>query len=388
MVGLLRSLGGYTRFCAEGGFSERFLNLCKINGISLWDIKNDGVKVEACTTIKEFKKIQIPAERSGMEIKVIKNSGFPIFIKRHKWRCGAVFGVLSAILFVWLMSGYIWEVEIVKENGVKIDNFTETLAEYGVKAGARKSKIDIPDVQEKLLKHYPQLSWVSINIFGDKVQVEYTPVKLAHEIKDADKPSNIVARKNGKIVLVEGYKGENAVKEGAYVARGALLISGVRKNADGSESFSEASGKVFAQTENTLMSSVDSGLEKRVVVKDFHRYNFCFFNLIIPLGFFDDGELHQKTKICMKGDTDSLPIGIIREDNISTQKSEFNITDDELLLLNLNNCIKEKRKKFSEVEFTKIDYFEKNENGKVSLEMKITCIEDIAEKKFVVVEEN
>ena len=388
MVGLLRALAGYTRFCAEGGFPERFLNLCKINGISLWNIKNDGVKVEACTSIKGFKKIQIPAERSGMEIKVIKNSGAPIFLKRHKWRCGAAFGVLAAVVFVWLMSGCIWEVEIVEENGVKIEDFTETLAEYGVKAGTRKSKIDILEVQEKLLKHYPQLSWVSINIFGDKVQVEYTPVKLAHEIKDADKPSNIVARKNGKIVLVEGYKGENAVKEGAYVAKGALLISGVRKNADGSEAFSEAFGKVFAQTENVFMSSVDSGLEKEIVVKDFHRYNFCFFNLIIPLGFFEDGELHQRTKILMKGDTDSLPVGVIREDNISTQKSEFNFTDDELLLLNLNSCIREKRKKFSEVEFIKIDYFEKNEKGKASLEMKITCIEDIAEKKIVVVEEN
>ena len=58
MVSLLRVLGGYTRFSAEGGFPERFLNLCKINGISLWNIENDGVKVEACTSAKEFEKIK------------------------------------------------------------------------------------------------------------------------------------------------------------------------------------------------------------------------------------------------------------------------------------------------------------------------------------------
>ena len=388
MIGFLRALGGYTQFCATGGFPERFLNLCKINGISLWSIKNDGVKVEACTSFKEFEKIQLPAERSGMEIKIIKNSGIPILIKRHKWRCGAVFGVLVAVLFVWLMSGCIWEVEIVEEDGVKIEDFTETLADFGVKAGVRKSKIDIQEVQEKLLKHYPQLSWVSVNIFGDKVQVEYTPVKIAHEIKDVDKPSNIVARKNGTIVLVEGYKGTNVVKEGASVAKGTLLISGVTTNADGSEYFSEASGKVFAQTENKFSCCTDLGAEKTVVVSDFQRYNFCFFNLIVPFGFYEEGELHQKTEIFMKGDTDVLPVGIIREDNITAENINLHLTDDEALLMNFNRCIKEKRENFDGVKFVKIDYIGKTEKEKANLEMKISCIEDIAERKFVVVEEN
>lgn len=386
MVSFFRVLGGYTRFCAQGGFPERFLNLCKINGISLWSIENDGVKVEACTSAKEFIRIKEPAIKSGMEIKEIESKGFPFFVKRHKWRCGAVFGVLIAVVFVWLVSGCVWEVEIVEEEGVKIEDFTETLEQLGVKPGARKSKIDILDVQEKLLKRYSELSWVSVNIFGDKVQVEYTPAKKAPETEAQNITSNIVAKKSGKIVLVEGYKGTNAVKEGGFVAQGSLLISGVKINADGTETFSEASGKVFAETDNIFTACMTPADECLVTTDDYHRYSISFLNLKIRLGFFDKGNLKCETDIMLRGKNTVLPVGIIREDSLETATAELKLTSEEIFLLNLNRCIKEKRENFSDVEFLKINYKNKSETGKDILEMDILCVEDIAEEKIVLVE--
>lgn len=386
MVSLLRVLGGYTKFSAEGGFPERFLNLCKIDGISLWSIENNGVKVEACTSAREFEKIKNPAIKSGMEIKELESKGFPFFVKRHKWRCGAVLGVFIAVLFVWIMSGSVWEIEIVEEEGVKIENFTESLEELGVKPGARKSKIDILDVQEKLLKMYPQLSWVSVNIFGDKVQVEYTPAKTAPQIKKENVTSNIIARKSGKIVLVEGYKGTNVVKEGGYVAKGSLLISGVRVNADGSETFSEASGKVFAQTHNTYSSFEDVCSERTLTADDFRRYSICVFNLKIPLGFYEKGSLFWNTEMMLQGDSAVLPVGIMREESVETQNMKLNLSTSELRLLNLCRCIKEKRSKYSEAELVKVGFTQKDDGGKNILSMEILCVEDIAEEKIVLVE--
>ena len=57
MVRLLQWLLGYVYFTAEGGFAERFLNLCKLRGINLRNIKNDGIKVNACTSLKEFERL-------------------------------------------------------------------------------------------------------------------------------------------------------------------------------------------------------------------------------------------------------------------------------------------------------------------------------------------
>ena len=65
-----------------------------------------------------------------------------------------------------------------------IEGFTEYLAGLGVETGARKSKVDILQVQENLLDTFSELSWVSINIFGTKAQVEYMYAKPQKEIAD------------------------------------------------------------------------------------------------------------------------------------------------------------------------------------------------------------
>lgn len=388
MVSLLRYVNGYVEFCAEGGFPERFLNLCKIHGISLWNMKNDGVKVEACTTKGEFEKIKTPAENSGMEIKVLGKRGLPFFVKRYKWRCGAVFGVFIMSLFIWFMSGFIWNVEIVEEKGIKIEDFTETLESLGVKKGARKSKIDILEVQEKLLKHYPQLSWVSLNIFGDKAQIEYTPSKEAPEIIDKNKPVNIVAEKSGKITLVEGYAGMNSVKEGAYVAKGSLLISGVTLNADGSEEFIHARGKVFAQTETTVKQHTEKIFDGFITTDNSRRYKLNLFNLLIPFGFSLEEDLITETIVNLRGNSTDLPVGVVREDGNAVSENKITLTENEMKLISLKQCVQEKRNDFQDVEFERITFSLDEKDSGVLVAMQINCIENIATEKPLIVEEN
>ena len=68
LVRVLRSVLGYVEFEAFGGFAERFINLCTLNGINLWDVKNDGVKVCACTDFDGYKKMRKCARNSGMRL--------------------------------------------------------------------------------------------------------------------------------------------------------------------------------------------------------------------------------------------------------------------------------------------------------------------------------
>lgn len=388
MIGLLRLLKGYISFCAEGGFPERFLNLCKLRGINLWNIKNDGAKVEACTTVAEFERIKEPAENSGMDIKVLKSRGLTFFLKRHKWRCGAAFGLLLAVLSVWFMSGFIWEVEIVEAKGAEIESLAESLEELGVKKGARKSEIDILEVQEKLLNEYPELSWVSLNIFGDKAQVEYTPVKRMTEQKDTSAPMNIVAKKSGKITLVEGYRGTNKVKEGAYVAKGSLLISGVLVNADGSEKFVRASGKVYAQTQNTETVVTENKVDGLVTAAPQKRYCINFFNLVIPLGFSLSGDYSADTEMMLRGNSAVLPVGILREDAFSTGETEVRLSEKELQLLSLTECVSKKRGLYGNSELQRIEFSQAVTDKSLQISMEIVCVEDIATEKAVYVEEN
>lgn len=383
MIQILRLLKGYVEFCAEGGFPERFINLCNIRGINLWNVKNDGVKVVAFTTEQGFQELKTPAENSGMTLKIVKIRGVKNFMKRHKWRCGAVLGIALAFCFWVFMSGYIWEIEILETEGVNVEDFTQSLADSGVKIGARKSKIDVIQVQNKLMNEYNQLLWVSLNIFGGKVQVEMSEFIEQKEIIDTRTPVNIVADKKGEIVLIKGYSGVNAVREGDNVTKGSLLISGVVKNFDGSEYFTHAKGEVFAKTKNNEKITLPYKNKIFVTAQKKNRYYLYVFSLKIPLGVKTQGQfITENSKLLKSGET-VLPFGIIREDNFTKLEKTIEYSPEQTGLSLLLEGVKMKRKKYNKSELKSVKYdFIDNENCG-GINVKINCIEDIAKESLI-----
>lgn len=386
MIQILRWLKGYVKFSAEGGFPERFINLCKINGISLWNIKNDGVKVEAFTTEQEFQELKIPAEKSGMSLKLVKTIGLKNFTKSHKWRCGAAFGVIVAFSFWAFMSGFIWEVEILETDGVNVEDFTESLAELGVKIGARKSKIDVIQVQNQLMNEYKELLWVSLNIFGGKAQVEMSGFKEQKKITDTKKPVNLVATKKGEIVLVKGYKGVNMVKEGDNVSEESLLISGVVKNFDGSEHFVHSRGQVFAKTKNNEKIAFPLKKKLQMSCEKESRYYLYVFSLKIPLNFKTTEEFLTENRILLRSGDTVLPFGIIRFDDFKKSSQEVVFAFKEAGYLALIEAVKNKREKYNETELQKVEYSFKGKQKSGEINIKINCIEDISKESLIFTE--
>lgn len=386
MIQILRLIKGYIEFCAEGGFPERFINLCNIRGINLWNVKNDGVKVVAFTTEREFQELKIPAENSGMTLKIIKSRGLKAFAKRHKWRCGAVLGIVLAFCFWIFMSGYIWEIEILETEGVNVEDFTESLEDLGVKIGARKSKIDIIQVQNQLMNEYSQLLWVSLNIFGGKVQVEMSEFIEQKEIIDTKTPVNIVASKKGEIVLVKGYNGVNAVKEGDNVTKGSLLISGVVKNFDGSEYFTHAKGEVFAKTKNNEKIICPYKNKFLITAQKESRYYLYVFSLKIPLTLKTKGEFPTESSKLLKSGETVLPFGIIREDNFTNLEKVVEYSPKQVRLSGLLEGVQMKREKYNQSELKSVKYDFVDNKQKVEINVKINCIEDIAKEKRILTE--
>lgn len=386
MIKLLRWLQGYVIFESTNGFVERFLNLCKKNNINLWNVKNDGVKVTAFTSSGEFSEISIPAQRSGMDINIVEEHGLPFVMKRHKWRFGAVCGVVLVAVSMILFSCFIWNVEIIPTTGVKIDDFTEKVEELGVKTGAPKSQIDILMIQEELLDSFSQLSWVSLNIFGTKAQIEYTCGKKQQPIVDTETPTNVIAKKNGEIVLVEGYIGENKVKHGELVAEGSLLISGVKRNADMSETLVHATGKVFARTENILSEEVKNSQSFKFVQKTDVGFKLVFFGLNIPLFAEACDGLSNSTYILLKGNETTLPIGFVRKDTTSLCEQKTCLTNEECVSLGLLDCVKQKRLDFNSAELEAVEYSVSEQTDKITVTTHIICVEDIALESPVSVE--
>lgn len=387
MISVFRLLRGCVAFEVWGGFPERFLNLCRLRGVDLQSLETDGERIKAVTDISGFRRIGEISEASGMDVRIISERGTPFFIRRHKWRCGVIVGIAMVILFVAYMSGFIWQVEIKGEDKQKNARIAETLRECGVYEGARKSETDILEVQEKVLLRHSDINWISLNIFGTKALVEYTPVKEMLPLTDTSSPVNVVASKRGQITLVECYSGENAVKEGDYVTSGDLLISGVVANADGSEKITHATGRVFARTENEDEYRCYLECERYVTVTADSSYSVNLFGLKIPLGR-NREQMKGEVYIDLRGNDTELPVGLVRCDGYSCEMYKVTFSEKQAMLMCVSDAVTRKREEYAEADIESISFTDTEENGEFILTRNIICVENIAKEEEFYVEKN
>ena len=70
IVVLVRWLLGYVSFAGEGGFPERFINLCVKAHIPLWDLSRADEQLTGKTTIRGYKHIRPIVHRSGVRVHI------------------------------------------------------------------------------------------------------------------------------------------------------------------------------------------------------------------------------------------------------------------------------------------------------------------------------
>ena len=387
VINLLRLLLGFVEFEARGGFFERFVNLCTMNGVTLWNVHNDGVKVKACTTMGGYKNIRKSARNSGMKVKILRKRGFPFFIRKNKVRAGFLIGLFITVFFLALSSCMLWNIEVSGNNEISGEVLTESLEKHGVKIGAIKSKIDTTVIEKELLKEYPELSWASINIFGTKAVLEVKENVTKPDILDIKTPANIIAEKDGQILLVEGHNGTNVVKEGDVVRKGDLLISGVNINGDGSEKMVHASGKVYASTVTNLSSGVSEKGSSQMLENVDIKYYVFFLGFDIPAFFKSKGEKLYSDTICLKSNDTALPFGISWSVFGELRENDITLTENQTKLIALLRCVENKRQSFSEdYEITEIIYTLDSGKGESVVNCHVKAKENIATEKELLVE--
>ena len=88
MFELFRLLFGYVRFCAYGGFAERFVNLCDLQKIKVRSLSFNEERLEGFVTARDYKKLRPVAKRSGMRLSCLSKHGLPFFLFRNRNRVG------------------------------------------------------------------------------------------------------------------------------------------------------------------------------------------------------------------------------------------------------------------------------------------------------------
>lgn len=284
---ILRFINGYVVFKAGGGFSERFVNLCNIRGIRIYNIKISEKEIEAQIRRKDYKHLRKVAKDSGMKIRAISKHGLPFFVARNRKRIGLVYGFGFFVLFMSVMSMFIWSVETTGSDKLSDTEILKVVSECGVHKGTFRYTVKSRDVaRDAINKLNGKVLWMSVNIKGSRAVVEVRDFIEKGEDMTYTDPCNIVADFDGLLLSVEVESGTKANYEGNGVKKGDLLISGMLEDRYERTHFYEARGVVTALHNNSLNLSRQKK-EKTITYfksKSVHYLDFLVFR--IPLGFF------------------------------------------------------------------------------------------------------
>ena len=123
---LLSYLFGYLKVIVEGYYIERFINICKNNKVAIWNLKRDkDICIKFKVGIHDFRKICKIAKKTKCKVKIVAKKGVPFLLHKYKKRKIFLVFLIFLILLMVVSSKFVWNVEIVEENGEQIENIAQ-----------------------------------------------------------------------------------------------------------------------------------------------------------------------------------------------------------------------------------------------------------------------
>lgn len=316
----------------------------------------------------------------GVVVEKRRLHGLPAFFYRYRTRVGAFLGAAFAVLLTVLSSRFIWQIDVVGNTRLTDEEVLSVLAAEGVFEGAYVSNIDPLSVANRCVMASDDIAWMSVNIVGNCVEavvLEYN----GKELEDKDlMPSNIVAEKSGIVRRIELESGVAAVKEGAVVSEGQLLISGVNQLRDESYIYQPAKGKVFVETIGEIVVEQSLLVEKKAYSQEvFRSTSYIFFTK--SKKFTEDygnlpptcDRIETKERVMLFGKI-PLPVWIVREEYRPFTFETVTLSENEAKALALSKAWLQ----LTDGELVSAEESYSFEGGVATVTLRFRMIEDVA----------
>lgn len=280
---LIRFIRGYVTIKISAKFPERFINICMIRKIAIWDIKQiSDSSLTLKMSRKDFLKIASAARKTKTKVKIVSKHGLYHIIRLRKKRKLFFFGMIIFFSFIFVMSNFIWSIEINGLTYTSEDSVRQSLKNNGLHIGTFKRNIDQLQLKNSVLLEQSDLSWIWVDIRGTRAIVNVSQRKLPPEISNNSSPCDIVASKDGIIKSYNATCGTTKIKVGDSVLAGQTLISGTMTSEIIKPRIVKATGEVFARTwytETATFSSHISPFYENGKKKTYHSINIFGGNI-------------------------------------------------------------------------------------------------------------
>lgn len=172
MTRLYWYLRGYVQFVFTGGFAEAFINALGELGMALPALQRQGCNLYGACSVGAYKQLHKAARLAGGRVRVIARRGLPFFLRRLQGRWGLLIGAVAFALVLSVLSGFIWNVQVVGNDRVGTGTLETYLAQNDVAVGKPWKAAGRSRLNYRLLRDFPDLAWAHINKAGATARLE------------------------------------------------------------------------------------------------------------------------------------------------------------------------------------------------------------------------
>lgn len=332
---ILNLIFGCISFTADNGFRERFINSCNQNNIPLWDINKKGTSLTAKTTPHGYLRIRQPAKESSMKVRMTKKTGLPFFINRYLKRTALISGFIVAFFLLVFLSGRVWIIEVTGNENLTDSEVIEAFEEAGLTIGSSKRTLQLPKIESAAMLKLNDASWAAINLHGCVAEINVRDIGKIPEIETHSGTSNIIARKDGQIAVLEVYRGSAVAEIGHPVLKGEPVISGVTQSRLDTTLFTDAHGYVVAKTNIKVQTKTDNKITE-YIPQEKKVWSVYFLGMEILPRKNDDGEHYEyRSRLTISGK--ALPFGLNYRLYSTAEEKEKTISDEMAELMALTD---------------------------------------------------
>lgn len=374
-----RYLKSYLTIHISGGFSERFINLCNRNRITLWDITYENETVTANIYSRDFVALKSIRRKSGVKLKILSKNGLRFDLVKHKKRRGLFFGAVFAAAFMIVMNMFVWEIETVGSVKLSRSEILSTVKKIGLDYGTFVPLFNGNEASRDALSLFNgEVLWLAINIKGSKATIEVRDLEKPSDKNIKSEPSNLIANFDGILIRAQTNSGVQVAEAGEAVTKGSILISGIFENEDGTVMYQRSDGCFTALNQRSLHREFVKELSCAGFTSVQRYRKLIFFHLKAPLYFrmknnFDEQYYTRQISFNEK----VLPLGMTEGAMYKTDTEKVNNVTN---LYYIDKFSNEEYEKMKNTLIISADYSLVDSDNKLNISCDYECIDYIGEE--------
>ena len=168
---LLFWMKGYVQASIPTENAERFVNILRAQDIraNCFQIYENRCRFRIARS--DYRLLLPLARKTSLYPRIHKKCGGYYIYKRLLQQSGLYLGMLCFVIFIYIMSQFLWNIEFVGNSMHTEEQLLQFLEKEGVGFGSRTTTIMCSRLEEGLRKEFQDISWASVELHGSRLMI-------------------------------------------------------------------------------------------------------------------------------------------------------------------------------------------------------------------------